>query len=192
MQNTNLDESTPKDKEGMSQIKDDSPNTFLNENLWNAFAFHLLAYIAPIIFGSIIIVGDFVTGFNMGKFFFGIMVIVIPLFSATSRAQANNKRNQALLKKEEKQALVSEEYEKKIAKMDEDKQVLENTMLDQKLALVKAETESRVIKDSLDSISRTNEANAKALESATNKIAFMQTQAPFKTVDVKTEALTGV
>ena len=107
-----------KDKEGFSKIEDENPKTWINENLWKVFLFKLFAYSAPVIAGSVIIIEDTVTGFSFGKFLWGISMIVIPLFSSASDAQANNRRNQERIKAEEKREMEEKQHQAKMEEMD--------------------------------------------------------------------------
>lgn len=86
----------------MDNIHDDTPHTFINENLWKKFAFKLFSYLTYATF--LAIVTEPLIGFLWGKFIYGLQFIVMPLVWQSLDAQARNKEIQAKLKADVEQA----------------------------------------------------------------------------------------
>lgn len=156
-----------KDKWGFFRIKDRNPGTFINEELWKVFLFRLFAYVAPIVAGSIVVVGESVAGFSFSKFLWGVTLIVIPLFAAASEAQANNRRNQIRISEEEKRISLEKRYTDKIDNLDVQNEKLRK-QLDEKWR------ENYLLQGQLDAKATQTEALTEAISRINEKLGIKE------------------
>jgi membrane protein insertase Oxa1/YidC/SpoIIIJ len=103
----NPETKVPSKENNEMKVKDDNPDTFLNENLWKKFAFKFLSYLFYIIGQSIVLVPFL--GWSWTIFITGLTSIIMPLVWSTLDAQARNKEIQLEFKaKQEMEAKVAE------------------------------------------------------------------------------------
>lgn len=156
------------DREQLAAVEDETPETWINEELWKKVFFKGLGYLAWILGGAIITVGGL--GFDSISFWIGVKMMILPLIWSAFEAQADKKENQRRLKE-----LVERKQENKAHKEELDQLDTENDRL--KEEILKKDEELYRVRADLDAKCTNVEVLRNSIEMAQSRISELEKKA---------------
>lgn len=143
------------DKEDLKNTEDESPETFINEKLWQKVVFKLLGYLAWIFAASLIVTGT--PGVDTNALLIGVKMMILPLIWSAFEAQAMNRENQKRLKEVKKRQEENLAHNEELKNLDRKNEALKEEIYKKKEELfqVRAELNAKaenvqVLKESIE------------------------------------------